>query len=198
MIQHTIFRDCIWEDTLDGLDYSALVDRTHQIKNNENTNTQKSNRGGWQSSGILEDESFEECFSLIQKKINDVIKDYGFHQNVSADLSYAWANINNKGDYNTGHLHAHSMISGVLYLKAHGADQGLIGFDYASSSEIKGYHYPYEAINDFNDLNSNTFFAEPITGRLLLFPGWQKHFVLPNKTDEERVSISFNSMLKNN
>jgi hypothetical protein len=33
---------------------------------------------------------------------------------------------------------------------------------------------------------------ESITGKLVLFPGWMKHFTRPNNTDETRISMAVN------
>jgi len=41
-------------------------------------------------------------------------------------------------------------------------------------------------------VNDEYFAYNPKVGELLLFPSWLPHFVLPNTSDEERISISFN------
>ena len=37
---------------------------------------------------------------------------------------------------------------------------------------------------------------EPIAGRLIMFPAWLDHCVDPNKSNENRISVSFNFMQK--
>jgi hypothetical protein len=44
------------------------------------------------------------------------------------------------------------------------------------------------------DLN---FEITPITGKLILFPGWLKHQVLQNNSNNERISLAFNLELFN-
>jgi uncharacterized protein (TIGR02466 family) len=42
-------------------------------------------------------------------------------------------------------------------------------------------------------LVSDEYFShQPKVGELLLFPSWLPHFVLPNTSNEERISVSFN------
>lgn len=40
------------------------------------------------------------------------------------------------------------------------------------------------------------FTVEPRAGLMLLWPAFLQHFVHPNLTDESRISISFNVVLK--
>jgi hypothetical protein len=41
------------------------------------------------------------------------------------------------------------------------------------------------------------FEITPITGKLVLFPGWLKHQVLQNNSTNERISLAFNLELFN-
>ena len=47
-------------------------------------------------------------------------------------------------------------------------------------------------INNQNKLNSNMVSFQPKEGMLVLFPSYLQHSVNVNKTDEERIVISFN------
>ena len=46
--------------------------------------------------------------------------------------------------------------------------------------------------NEYNSVNSHTWWLRPKEGTLYIFPSWIRHMVKPNMSDEERVSISFN------
>ena len=43
-----------------------------------------------------------------------------------------------------------------------------------------------------NPLNSCVWEIEPVENRLLIFPSWLEHQVLPNITQKDRISLSFN------
>ena len=85
---------------------------------------------------------------------------------------------------NYGHIHDHGAvdISGVYYHKTNGKD-GKIFFESPNTNLASS--------RAFNHL-SNSMTCEPKEGRILLFPGWMKHGIKMNETDETRISLSFN------
>ena len=48
--------------------------------------------------------------------------------------------------------------------------------------------------DDFKDRNNiyPAYFFPPIEGRVLVFPSYLSHQVQENKSDEDRISVSFN------
>lgn len=48
----------------------------------------------------------------------------------------------------------------------------------------------------YNDGNNYHYF-DPTPNLLVMFPGWLKHDVEPNLSDEERISIAFNFRIIN-
>jgi uncharacterized protein (TIGR02466 family) len=48
-------------------------------------------------------------------------------------------------------------------------------------------------VESYNTFSSATYTINPVEGKLIIFPAWLEHEVLPTNTDEERISISFNS-----
>ena len=86
---------------------------------------------------------------------------------------------------NHGHLHSHgdSDIPGCYYYKSNGKD-GDIFFE-TPVPNMSSSHCFYENYCKRWD-------HTPKEGKLLLFPGWLKHGIKLNTTDEDRISISFN------
>jgi len=141
-----------------------------------------SNRGGYQGHGFY--------YEPLEQIIIDNIPSRNDKPDINLSLEY-WVNINNKNEYNDIHDHnpyAGTFLSGVFYVAAP-KDCGRIRlFDprpYITSAPDMKYY------NDGN--NYHSFIPEP--NLLLIFPGWVKHDVEPNKSDEERISIAFNLLI---
>ena len=52
------------------------------------------------------------------------------------------------------------------------------------------------SIKRFNNFNGETYMMAIKKGELILFPSNLKHSVPPNQSDEERISLSFNTWIK--
>ena len=102
-----------------------------------------------------------------------------------------WVNINKTGDYNEIHDHNPydgTALSGVFYVKTP-ANCGRIRFYDPRPFITKAPDMQY-----YNDGNTYHYF-DPEPNMLLIFPAWLKHMVEPNKSNEDRISISFNIKL---
>lgn len=154
----------------------------------------KTNFGGWQS-----DEHFyrhPECGWLINQVMtlgNSVV------DNISREKSFddglLWANINRSGDFNAPHTHPEAILSGAVYLKIATEDQGQIQFFDARDGNPTGQWSCFMQISDRTELTEDLYSVTPREGDILFFPGWLRHWVTPNRTDEDRVSMSFNLRL---
>ena len=102
---------------------------------------------------------------------------------VDATIKEMWLNIAKEGGYQEEHTHGAAMFSGVLYLQVN-EESGYFQFINPLPSEAT----LMQCSNIFTD--SYTIF--PKNGMIVLFPGWMKHRVLSNKTNQDRISISFN------
>ena len=104
-------------------------------------------------------------------------------------LGNMWANINPPGGYNNSHIHPNSLFSGVYYIKGqlNSGRLGLMdprpGAQQCMPNRKKG-KLPRE-------LWRETYY-DPIPGRLIMFPSWMWHKVEPNKSNDIRISVSFN------
>jgi len=104
-------------------------------------------------------------------------------------LGNMWANINPPGGYNQSHLHPNSLFSGAYYVKAQPNSGRLSlmdprpGVQQCMPNRKKG-KLPRE-------LWRETYY-DPIPGRLIMFPSWMWHKVEPNKSNDIRISVSFN------
>ena len=80
-----------------------------------------------------------------------------------------WFNFNNHGDYNEWHKHFNNSYAAVLYIKVP-----------VNSGNIEFRH---------NDILKEII---PKPGMLLVFPGSLEHRVLPNLSQEYRISLATN------
>ena len=148
-----------------------------------------SNRGGWQSQLFVEPNKYnKEIFKTITKSVSEVMKVLNFNKNLKLD-GY-WYNINKKCSFNKPHAHAgnDTVISGVLYIKTP-KDCGNIVFN--RNDPLSPLLYDSN-VNDYNEYTSSNFTIIPKEKRFVLFPSSLKHYVEPNLSNQERISISFN------
>ena len=100
-----------------------------------------------------------------------------------------WATIYPRGAWVPEHIHSTFTISGVFYVKAP-EDCGEIGF------KDPGWVAKVACNNGESTfpIDGTRKRIEPRTGDLLLFPSWLPHYTEPNKSEEDRIIVSFNLM----
>jgi uncharacterized protein (TIGR02466 family) len=103
-------------------------------------------------------------------------------------LDNMWVNILAPGGVHTGHIHPHSVISGVYYVTIpHGA--AAIRFEDPRLTAMMAAP-PRRARAQTH--NRSFVAIQPTPGVALLWESWLRHEVLMNDAPEERISISFN------
>lgn len=179
------FPQPIWFKDHD-VDFSKAIEYIQKLKATD-PGRKVSNVGGWQSNDIdfASIEEFKEVFNVIKEGIQyvaDSLQNNGF-KNFS--LGSSWINVSKGTDFNREHIHAGNTFSGCLYLKASDT-AGAIEFMRPDNMES------YPGIHDKTGMFFLSTSYKPVVGRLLIFPAWLPHMVLPSKSDEERISIAFN------
>jgi uncharacterized protein (TIGR02466 family) len=144
----------------------------------------KSNYGGWQSDVHLHENAI---FEPLRDHVSGVcarvfkVKGARFHQ--------MWACINKKHDQNLIHSHTNNYnLSGVYYLNVP-RDSGEIVF---RDPRPGANQAPNRLFKDDGDSE----YLMPTEGLIILFPSYLEHFVLPNRSDNDRISMSFNLTLE--
>ena len=94
----------------------------------------------------------------------------------------SWFSKFENGSYAHIHNHGDSDISGVYYCKTNG-DDGKFFFESPNDHLMTSRIYKHLGVR---------WEYIPQCGKLILFPGWMKHGVETNITDNTRISISFN------
>ena len=168
-----------------------LIDYAYDLKKREPEGVSISNYGGWQSPDFIVNNENDVLQSFLSKCLG---KFPTIKESIKLFVS-AWININPPEAFNLKHNHPTSDLSGVLWIKAP-QDCGDIIFDsprsFAAHQEIDSY------VEDFKKNNNyfHSFSFEPVAGRMLVFPSHLDHHVEYNKSQEDRISVSFNIRLQ--
>jgi uncharacterized protein (TIGR02466 family) len=94
----------------------------------------------------------------------------------------SWMTLTNKGEFTPQHEHGFNDISGVYYFNVKENDEPIYfssPVKQCKSSRLFAYTHPELSI-------------PPKNGLFVLFPGWLEHGVSPQRTDGDRISVSFN------
>jgi uncharacterized protein (TIGR02466 family) len=150
-----------------------------------------SNGGGWQSDTLdLATPELAELFAEVHKRLEEVHRAFAFNPSMRQVITEAWININQKGHFNYSHDHPGSLFSAVYYVEG-GADKG----DLELKTPIAPHTYTIsnEMVGSFNAFTGHAMLIPPVTGDLLIFPSWLLHRVNMSQSNEDRISIAFNS-----
>jgi len=105
------------------------------------------------------------------------------------EITGCWANINPPGGINTPHTHPNNYLSGVYYVQTQtGADSIFFSDPRPQASVMMT---PTNSRNVYSG-NEVSFDARP--GRMIMFPSWLTHGVPVNRSNRDRISVSFNIM----
>ena len=130
----------------------------------------------------------------IKKFIEESLEQYFIsvfqpQDTVKLCITQSWINFSTKGQWHHKHAHPNSFVSGVFYFSANERSDKI----YFSKEE-----YQRIKLNpkEYNAYNSETWWLEANTGRLIIFPSELSHNVAPVEEEETRISLSFNTFPK--
>lgn len=136
----------------------------------------------------------EKELSTLKKELQNHIEEFfyehlKYNKKVQPYITQSWLNVTKKNEAHHQHEHPNSFLSGVFYVKTD-----------KSVDKIQFLDTRYNAISinvdDFNKLNSKTWWFETQTGGVFIFPSSTTHRVLTKQEDNERISIAFNIFVK--
>ena len=155
---------------------------------NQDKGVSKTNYKGWHSTTDMgQKPEYQQLVTELlrmQKEIYD-----NEHIDRHARLGNMWANINPTDGMNQPHIHPNSLFSGVYYVKSQPNAGRLKIYDPRPGVQlIMPTRKPGNPGRDmWRDAN-----IEPVVGRIIMFPAWLWHSVEPNKSNDLRISVSFN------
>ena len=189
-----IFPSSIHSLGIDNFDdyKDKLIEEIYQERDKDPIGRKISNHGGWQSNqiNIQKDKS-----ELLKKIIIGSVSKLPISEGVYATVE-GWKNINEPGNFNVKHNHPRSNLSGILWIKTP-KDSGNLVFTspnlFDRYEELDSYTKEFK----YNSNSYMTYYFRPTEGRLLIFPSSLEHEVKENKSNEDRISYSFNIKLIN-
>ena len=148
----------------------------------------KTNAGGWHSTT---DMNQKEEYNVLTKELfnmqeNIFKKEFLTQKPVLGNM---WANINYPGNANRPHLHPNALFSGVYWIKAPEKSGNLMLYEPRPGAQCtmpnrKEGKLPPELWREVH--------YTPRAGTIVMFPAWLWHEVKPNKSNDIRISVSFN------
>ncbi|MCP5356968.1 MAG: 2OG-Fe(II) oxygenase family protein [Pseudomonadales bacterium] len=185
-----LFPSVVWTTLFDdrAVFNAKMLQLARQMREQDPRGVDNSNVKGWQSPNNLQTLP---AFEDINIRILQVCQSIAQSQHFKPNLAYhhqAWVNISPPGAFNQIHYHPNCHFSGVYYVSLKAPECGSIYFrDPRVASRMMTY--PIEKMTDFT---AEEVWMPPEEGRMYVFPGWMEHGVEENKSDQDRISISFN------
>ena len=168
-----------------------LTEYIYTLRKNDQDGVNKSNKGGWHSQNfnLNDTSSIQYKFGLkLQEYIINAFNNFGWKvENKNIRITEMWAIINKKNDFNVLHTHPNCFLSAAYYVSAP-KDSGK--FEVENPNLAKRYAHPEIAVQ--NELNFEVISIDISEGDLLLFPSYLPHKVESNKSNDDRIVISFN------
>lgn len=185
-----LFPSLVWTTLFDDrVSFNAkLLELAEQMRRKDPNGVSNTNVKGWQSPNILQNlEEFGDINLRILQACERIAESQHYQPNVVL-RHQAWVNISPPGASNKLHYHANCHFSGVYYISLKAPECGSIFFrDPRVASRM--FTAPITRQTDFT---AEEVRMRPEEGRIYIFPGWLEHGVEENRSDQDRVSISFN------
>ena len=145
----------------------------------------------WQtkSADLHKQKEFKEFAELVistSKEILDELK-YDVEDIVITDM---WATVLKSGENHPAHTHSNNFLSGVYYL--HSSQGASIMFrDPRPAADVI-----MPRIKESTIATASLLTYASKQNRAIIFPSWLPHYVKPNKSTNNRISIAWNVQLK--
>ncbi len=187
------FPSCVWVHELQ--EFKDMNDRLatelHRLRAVSDEPARSAS--AWQSRGNLHKlEVFRPLTSCIMAASQGVLEFLKCRYE-RFDITNCWANINSKGESHRIHSHPNNDLSGVYYVRAPEKCGDIVFHDPRLQSIVL-----LPQVSERTPFNASKHSITPREGTLLVFHSWFQHLVDANQSDEERISISFNIMLRGN
>lgn len=163
-----------------------LIKSLRMVEGEKSTGVARSNQGGWQSDFLDLDQA-----PLFRQATLQALQTVGSQIGIKASceiiMNGCWINVNAKGCSNRTHTHPDSMLSGAYYLKTPADCGRIVMLDPRPQAACISL-----PVDRHSPLTSPSYHHQPRSGEFVIFPSWLPHYVDPNQSDEERISVAFN------
>lgn len=189
------FATPVWSTHLDdaptrnlGLTAAVLQLRASGADGPERSNTD----GAWRSGNeLFTDEPFAALAARISAFVTtEVAHDLRLAGGIQVSMTEMWANVTPTGGRHHRHHHGTAYFSGVYYVAAGPDSGGLVLHDPRDGAPILSRYW--ELTREQTTLTDPAPIVPAETGELHVFHAWVHHEVQPNRSPDDRISISFN------
>lgn len=181
----------IGDDALNNI----LASTAYELKDTT-ASLERSNKGGHHTDdNLLNYPAGEELANrFFEKAAPEIAKDMQIDLDESQTMiQNMWLNINEPGSYNAPHIHGWSVFSCAYFVKVPKGDPGkFVAINPYMATQTCTPPSRYGKDRGFQPYFNHTVEIDPVEGGLCVFPGFLQHWVKPNKTNEDRISSSFN------
>ncbi len=163
----------------------------------ESQGVSKSNKGGWHSEGNLFSSDVP-CIVKLRQAAENAVSQMTYKVTRTQDHMahrlklFAWMNVNPPGGLNAPHTHPGAHWSGVYYVSQPKVETGTSG--------MIEFLDPRSDLPNWRLLRAKAFRLKkrirPAAGEMVIFPSYLVHWVYPNETSEDRVTIAFNATFR--
>jgi uncharacterized protein (TIGR02466 family) len=176
----------------ENLNAQLLIETS--IRQADSPGIDRSNWHGWHS----EDDFFERSEQGHQTLRSHILEAIQVcTKNVSPNFDFSrygiqaegWINVLGKGGLNTPHDHPAWVWSGCYYVSVPECDNELSGNIEFFDTRTNVRTLSVEGAACF----TSKFTMKPRNGMLLIFPSYLRHWVYPNESEQDRVTIAFNA-----
>tara|TARA_E500000318_G_C3463359_1_gene173562 strand:+ start:100 stop:684 length:585 start_codon:yes stop_codon:yes gene_type:complete len=189
MIKTSYFATPYLLDLID-IDTKPLIDYAYKLKETSQ-GRQSTNLNSWQSFDLDKNESIlQHLLNVFTDKCQIMHEDMKLKNKFKQIVDNIWFNINPRGGGNKPHVHSDTIFSGVLYLQCNNESGNLV-FPHPAANHV--YHFNDDTVEEHNHMNSSFFKTPPQEKKLIIFPSYASHYVEPNNSDSDRISLSFNT-----
>jgi len=142
--------------------------------------------GGFQTRSFTSIDNEDILYNVFLNPVFEFAQQLNPKKETKLTLDNFWINSNSKNSYNSLHNHD-GIFSGVYYIKVP-KDSGRLVFQNGDLTKISNHHYEIFQNENF----SSKYYCNVEKYQLYLFTSPTLHFVEPNNSDEERISVAFN------
>jgi uncharacterized protein (TIGR02466 family) len=183
-----LFASVLAQTELD-LDREPIIDLAYRLKE-QGPGVCVSNEGGWQSSLVTQEPEMAPVIAQLTGLLNELYLDLGFKSEYQQTIRDIWININGAGDYNKPHTHPGAFFSGVYYLQA---EEWAGALELVNPVTEHRYTIPHGLADQANHWTEGVKWVVPKPGLVAIFSPWLLHYVQPNHSGHDRISVAFNS-----
>ena len=162
-------------------------------KQRENTIINQSGNSYSKNNYVLETPELKDLKEFCNNSLSIFFYDrFKVKKDIEIYITQSWINFNQKNTSHHRHKHVNSIISSVIFIKG---EMCPITF-YNSERNLFGNLLSFEDFTAPNENNTSQVYFNNQNGSLFLFPSTLMHSVAKNKSDVERISLSFNTFIK--